>query len=362
MKPPTIVMSEDNSLAIMSRAAVMLADANTIQKAKELKDMAITAGEWARRKNMGEAAIQHCRSYALEAERKMGEMLAQTERAKGAAAGGKKESPRGNYIEPRDSNPTLDDIGISKRESSEAQKLATIPEERFEALKAGVTTKKEALNPTHVGHNSGDNEWYTPPEFIDAARKAMGSITCDPASSDIANKTVKADVYFTAEQDGLKQKWNGNVWMNPPYSTSLIGQFSKAISEKFVSGEVSEACILVNNATETAWFQEMIPVCSAICLVKTRVKFLDPEGNPGAPLQGQIVIYLGKNQSGFAEHFQPFGPVLQHVVGNTKPGQLDSESVTLGNTFQAIRQGWQSGQPSIRHFGNMRDGASAHEC
>jgi hypothetical protein len=33
---------------------------------------------------MGEKAIQHCRSYAYEAERKIGEMLAQTERAEGA--------------------------------------------------------------------------------------------------------------------------------------------------------------------------------------------------------------------------------------------------------------------------------------
>ena len=33
---------------------------------------ALTAAEWAKRKNMCEEAIQHCRSYALEAERKMG--------------------------------------------------------------------------------------------------------------------------------------------------------------------------------------------------------------------------------------------------------------------------------------------------
>ena len=52
----------------------MLAEADTIQKAKELKSLALTAAEWAKRKNMGEEAIQHCRSYALEAERKMGQL------------------------------------------------------------------------------------------------------------------------------------------------------------------------------------------------------------------------------------------------------------------------------------------------
>ena len=58
----------------------MLAEADTIQKAKELKDLALTAADFARRKGMGEEAIQYARSYALEAERRMGEMLRDSER------------------------------------------------------------------------------------------------------------------------------------------------------------------------------------------------------------------------------------------------------------------------------------------
>jgi len=56
---------------------------------------------------------------ALRAERKMGEMLQATDRAKGASAGGIKESPRGSYIVPRDTQPTLSELGVTKRESSD---------------------------------------------------------------------------------------------------------------------------------------------------------------------------------------------------------------------------------------------------
>ena len=50
----------------------------------------------------------------------------------------------------------------------------------------------------HVANNSGENEWYTPIDYINDAREVMGSIDVDPASSDIANEIVKATQYFTS--------------------------------------------------------------------------------------------------------------------------------------------------------------------
>ena len=84
MKCPESI--DGNSVVIFQKAALMLAEANTIQQTKELKSLFLTAADWAKRKGMGNAAVQYAKSYALEAERKMGMMLRKTERADGGDA------------------------------------------------------------------------------------------------------------------------------------------------------------------------------------------------------------------------------------------------------------------------------------
>ncbi len=194
-----------------------------------------------------------------------------------------------------------------------AAQVAELPEKDQQDI--AILPKQEAIEEykrrAHVAHNSGNNEWYTPPQFIAAARDAMGGIDVDPASSLIANQTVGAKEYFTAEDDGLTREWRGNVWMNPPYAQPLINQFAEAVSDRFDTKQIKRACVLVNNATETGWFQRMLASASAVCFLRTRVKFLDPEGNPsGAPLQGQTVIYMGDNPYRFARSFRDLGCVL----------------------------------------------------
>lgn len=139
----------------------------------------------------------------------------------------------------------------------------------------------------------------------------MGDIDLDPASSVIANKTVGAKKFYTKEDNGLEKEWAGKLWMNPPYSQPLIKQFSDKLVEEFKINKIIQAIVLVNNATDTQWLQKLLKVIDVACFIEGRIRFLDTEGNEGgAPLQGQVILYLGKNSEKFSEVFNKFGIIL----------------------------------------------------
>lgn len=197
-----------------------------------------------------------------------------------------------------------------------AAKVVDLPDEyQAEVAAAPAETirevAQEVVRRAHVANNSGNNEWYTPSRHIELARTVMGGIDTDPASSEIANRTVQAAQFFSADDDGRSKTWAGRVWMNPPYAQPLMSDFAEAVASKYEAGEIEQACVLVNNATETQWFQRMLSAASAVCFPKSRIKFLDPDGNPsGAPLQGQAIVYMGEAVEAFVEAFSQEGAVL----------------------------------------------------
>lgn len=95
--------------------------------------------------------IQRAKSVKLQAERKLGEILAAMPKATGGEHGGK---PRidGSRVEPSNPTPTLADLGIDKKVSARARKLAALPAEQFAAVVAGdvpvsrVVASKPALS------------------------------------------------------------------------------------------------------------------------------------------------------------------------------------------------------------------------
>lgn len=293
---------KDSVIQRLSQASQMLVEAKSMQEVKKIMDVAAAARIYAKRQQLGEEAVQLARSIELESMRRLGELLAEAPKNKGAQGIGKSAVTKENHT------PTLMEYGATKRISSLSQQLARMPKKEFEQLKDGVVSMSEALKLVHVSHNSGENEWYTPSVFIESARATMGGIDTDPASSAQANITVKAEEYFDSKADGLTKKWHGRVFMNPPYAQPLIANFARAVSEKFSNKEITEAIVLVNNATETEWFGDMAKHASAVCFPRSRIKFIDKEGKPGgAPLQGQAILYLGNGSDKFIKNFRNLG-------------------------------------------------------
>ncbi len=87
--------------------------------------------------------------------------------------------------------------------------------------------------------NSGDDEWFTQPKYIELARTVLGAIDCDPASCAAANRTVKATKYFSKADNGLAHKWRGHIWLNPPYSKALVGKFVDKLITEYSAGRVT---------------------------------------------------------------------------------------------------------------------------
>lgn len=258
------------------------------------------------------AELARTRTGAMEAANDAGEIKVRAER--GLAILDVQAAPNGvTFPGGRKADAPLENIDKNAR--AQIRKLAALDDDEFENRIAaahddeiaGVSTRRVLQSKAHVSHNSGDSEWYTPDAYIAAARDVMGGIDLDPASVPAANEVVGALTFYTATQNGLARDWRGRVWMNPPYARPLIDNFCAKLAESYAAGDVSEACVLVNNATETGWFHALAEVAGAICFPRHRVKFWHPAKESATPLQGQAILYLGPAPDVFRGRFVDFG-------------------------------------------------------
>lgn len=89
---------------------------------------------------------------------------------------------------------------------------------------------------TKATTSSATAEWYSPAEIIEPARSVLGGFDLDPASCSEANILVGATRFFTAFDDGKRQRYDidgkpSRVWWNPP---SQRGDKLKGIPEESV--------------------------------------------------------------------------------------------------------------------------------
>ena len=192
-----------------------------------------------------------------------------------------------------------------------------------------MPTKKQAHQ--LCNQTSGNWEYYTAPIIVHASRLVMGSIDLDPASSDIANKTVKAKAYYTIEDDGLSKDWLGNIWLNHPFHKgekacpklrkrckkkickqrgfhidedipSNSKWINKLISE-YETNNIFQAMSICYASTSENWFFPLLDFPQ--CYLNPRTNYFDKHGNliKGVS-KGSVVTYIGPKVKLFEEVFE----------------------------------------------------------
>ena len=104
-----------------------------VDEVKDIRDKAMALEAYSRQARNTENERRAC-EIRLRAERKAGELLSKSEKAKGARGIGSNQHQVRSHSE---TTPTLESLGISKTQSHRWQQLAAVPQKQFEAALAG---------------------------------------------------------------------------------------------------------------------------------------------------------------------------------------------------------------------------------
>ena len=113
-------------------------------------------------------------------------------------------------------------------------------------------------------------EWLTPPEII----RACGDFDLDPCAP-VKRPWEMARRHYTWKDNGLRLRWDGRVWMNPPYGMET----SKWMGRLAEHGN-GIALIFARTETET-WFRHIWGRAAAILFLQGRLSFYNVDGTKG---------------------------------------------------------------------------------
>lgn len=135
---------------------------------------------------------------------------------------------------------------------------------------------------------SSTPEYSTPADLFEELDKEF-NFNLDPCCTD---ENTKCNNYFTKAEDGLKQVWDGSVFMNPPYGRDIIKWMAKAHDAVKVSKTAQVVVCLVPSRTDTKWWHTYAMVADEVRFLRGRLKFGDC--NNSAPFPSAIVIFTSE--------------------------------------------------------------------
>lgn len=136
-----------------------------------------------------------------------------------------------------------------------------------------------------VLHSSVHNEWATPQDFFNHLHKEF-HFTLDPCAT---KENAKYKKFFTIEDNGLEQDWQGEtVFCNPPYGRE-VGKWVKKCYEESKK-ENTTVVLLIPSRTDTKYFHDYIyNKVKEIRFIKGRLKFGGAKNS--APFPSMIVVF-----------------------------------------------------------------------
>lgn len=158
------------------------------------------------------------------------------------------------------------------------------------------------MNVTFEKVKNSSDEWYTPKFIIDS----LGKFDLDPCAPSVPLFKT-AEVMYNEFDDGLAQKWEGRVWLNPPYSRPLINKFLRRMADH------NRGIALIFSRTDTELFHtEVFNKATAVKFLKGRIKFLKPDGmEAGTPGCGSVLIAYGEEDADILEYNELEGKFIR---------------------------------------------------
>lgn len=316
----TLAAVNNSELLVIERLAADLEKAASVDEIKDILDRAAAIKLYARKKAGGLAAAQHAGRIVTSATLKLAELYRDEEPTPGqrtdrpldtkqeVSKPGKKAVAKAAGMDPAALSRLRPVLEASAPVRAEAK--AAI-EARGEIV-TPASLLREVTSASAAEDYDGDSS-FTPPKIIEKVRAVLGSIDVDPATHPIAQKTVKAKVFYTKEDDGLSKKWHGNVFCNPPYSAGPKGVegFAAKLIEEYKAERTKAAIFLVNNATDAGWFQDLLALGMPVCLTRGRLPFVNMKGEEFAARRGQAIFYLGPAKVEFYKNFLDIGTIVK---------------------------------------------------
>jgi hypothetical protein len=196
-----------------------------------------------------------------------------------------------------------------------------------------------------INQTSGEVEYFTPIEIIEAATDCIGFIDLDPASCEEANKIVGARKIFTKKDDGLSRPWKSiTLWMNHPFGKGEMrcpiphsrckkqmclppdedhpnrrgyhidydipgnSDWIDKLIREWGAESFDQACCITYATTSEDWFRPLLAFPQ--CFLHGRTNYRLPNGDVmQGNTKGSVVTYLGYNQRDFAKAFSKLGTV-----------------------------------------------------